>query len=99
MNQHAECCTWRISLPPALSIDGLRLLERSPITFVNFTSDKYEMRKIHEEMHARGWGHGYGRIRGVERIRLSIHPQRDRTHAEKFLNALQDSVSAVRSQT
>ena len=78
-------------------IEGLQMLVKSFITIVNFTSDVYDVRKIHEEMLARGWGHTYGESRGVERIRMSIHPHRDMQHAEGFMNALEDSLAAVRS--
>ena len=77
-------------------IEGLRLLVKPHLTVVNFTSDRYDVGKIHLELRGRRWGHGYGEFRGTDRIRLSIHPNRDREHAERFLNALEDSVAAVR---
>ena len=78
------------------AIDGLRLMVRPFITVVNFTSDAYDMEKVHIELEARGWGHTFGMAHGVSRIRLSIHPNRDEEHARQFLAALEESVDAVR---
>ncbi len=78
-------------------IEGLRLIVRPFITIVNFTSDKYDVERIHRELSARRWGSSYGVFRGIPRIRLSIHPHRDREHALRFLNALEDSVDLARA--
>ena len=81
------------------SIEGLRLIVKPFLTLVSFTSDRYDVQQIHQELQARGWGHSYGMAHGVPRIRLSIHPHRDKEHARQFLQALEDSVDAVRRQT
>ena len=77
------------------AIEGMRLVVKPDITLVCFTSDVYDMSKIHEQMLARGWGHSFGRFRDIEYIRLSIHPHRDMEHARGFLAGLEDSVAAV----
>jgi tyrosine decarboxylase/aspartate 1-decarboxylase len=76
-------------------IEGLRLVVRPDITLVCFTSDTCDMRRVHQQMLARGWGHTFGSYRGTDYIRLSIHPHRDLDHARGFLKALSDAVDAV----
>ena len=76
-------------------IEGLSLVVRPFITIVNFTSDEYDVEKIHAGLSTRGWGSSYGVFRGIPTIRLSIHPYRDREHALGFLNALEDSVKVA----
>jgi hypothetical protein len=66
------------------------------MTLVNFTSDEYDVERIHEELSVRGWGTSYGVFHSIPRIRLSVHPHRDREHALRFLNALEDSVAIAR---
>ena len=78
-------------------IEGLRLVVKPFTTIVNFTSDEYDVEKIHRELSTRGWGSSYGMFRGIPRIRLSIHPHRDREHALGFLNALEDSVKIAKT--
>ena len=78
-------------------IEGLRLVVRPFITIVNFTSDEMDVEKIHRELSAQGWGNSYGVFRGIPRIRLSIHPYRDREHALQFLNALEDAVKIAKA--
>ena len=77
-------------------IDGLRMVAKPSITLVSFTSDTCDVRKVHEGMLQRGWGHTYGTVSGIEYIRLSVHPHRDLEHAAGFLEALEDSVRAAR---
>ena len=80
------------------AIEGLRLVVKPFTTLVSFTSDRYDLQKVDQELQARGWGHSYGMAHGIPRIRLSIHPQRDLQHARQFIQALNDSVDAVRKQ-
>jgi hypothetical protein len=56
-----------------------------------------DVEKIHRELSAQGWGNSYGVFRGIPRIRLSIHPYRDREHALQFLNALEDAVKIAKA--
>jgi len=74
-------------------INGLRLMVIPSMTIVTFTSDIYDVGQIHQELKARGWGSTYGIIRGVPRIRLSIHPHRDKEHAQQLLMALKECVA------
>ena len=80
-------------------IEGLRLVLKPFLTLVNFTSDIYDLEQIYRRLRARGWGASYGQIRGISRIRLSIHPARDQAHAQQFVRALEECVSEVRAQT
>ena len=80
-------------------IDGLRLVVKPDITLISFTSDAYDMHRIHEEMLARRWGHVFGSYNGMGYIRLSIHPHRDMDHARGFLAGLRESVDIVRAAT
>ena len=79
------------------AIEGMRMVVKPQVTVVHFTSDVYDVEKIHKEMLARGWGSSYGVSRGGPSMRLSIHPHRDMEHANGFLQALEDSVDAVRA--
>ncbi len=79
-------------------IEGLRLLVKPFMTLVNFTSDECDVETIHRELSARGWGCSYVVFRGIPRIRLSVHPHRDREHALQFLDALEDSVAIARGR-
>ncbi len=79
------------------AIEGMRMVVKPQVTVVHFTSDVYDVEKIHKEMLARGWGSSYGVSRGGPSMRLSIHPHRDMEHANRFLQALEDSVDAVRA--
>lgn len=80
-------------------IEGLQLVVPPFIILISITSDVYDMRKIHEQMLVRGWGHMFGSHNGVEYIRLSVHQSRDMKHARGFLHALEDSVETVRKLT
>ena len=80
------------------AIEGLSLVVKPYTTLVSFTSDRYDLQKVDQELEARGWGHSYGMAHGIPRIRLSIHPQRDLQHARQFIQALNDSVDAVIKQ-
>ena len=81
------------------NIEGMRLVVKPFITLVSFTSDVYDMDGIHQEMLERGAGHIFGTFRGIKYMRLSVHPHRDMEHARQFLEALEDSVDAVRAKT
>ena len=77
-------------------IDGLRLVVKPFMTLVNFTSDEYDVERIHRELSARGWGSSYGVHHGIPRIRFSIHPHRDLDHAQRLLNALEEAVAVAK---
>ena len=77
-------------------IDGLRLVVEPFMTLVNFTSDEYDVERIHRELSARGWGSSYGVHHGIPRIRFSVHPHRDREHAMQMMNALEEAVAAAK---
>ena len=47
-------------------------------------------------MAAGGWGQGYGELRGMPFIRLSVHPSRDRESAAGFLRALAEAARGAR---
>ena len=77
-------------------IEGLRLVTKPFVPILAFTSDVYDLDKIHHELLARGWGNRPSTVRGVTFIRLIVQPNRDREHSLGFLNALEDSVQAAR---
>ena len=79
-------------------IDGLRLVVKPLIPVVNFTSDAYDVEQIYRELRTRGWGATYGLLHGTPRIRFSIHPHRDKVHAQQLVAALAESVAAVRDR-
>jgi hypothetical protein len=78
-------------------IDGLRLVVPPLITVVNITSDKLDMEKVYRGLRSRGWGSTLGQLKGQPHIRLSIHPSRDRTHAEGFVRALEEAARDART--
>lgn len=80
-------------------IQGLRLVVKPLIPVVNFTSNEYSVEQIYQELRSRGWGATYGRLAGMPRIRFSIHPNRDKTHARQLIASLADSVAAVRDRS
>ncbi len=78
------------------SIEGMRMAVKPVITVLTFTSDVYDVEKIYQGLHARGWGCSYGHIAGIDRIRLSLHPFRDAPHAGGFVQALEEAVADVK---
>ena len=78
------------------SIAGLRLLARPGLGVVNFTSDVVDVQQLHLELRKSGWGSTYGQSGGTGRIRLSIHPHRDVTHAREFVEVLATVVEGLR---
>lgn len=72
-------------------IDEVRLVVPSLITVVNITSDTLDVERIYHGVRRRGWGTTLGQVKGKPHIRLSIHPHRDRAHAEGFVRALEES--------
>ena len=77
-------------------IDGLRLVVPPLITVVNITSDTLDVEKVYQGLRRRGWGTTFGQVKGRPHIRLSIHPHRDRAHAEGFVRALEESACDAR---
>jgi len=77
-------------------IDGLRLVVPPLITVVNVTSDTLDVERVYQGLRRRGWGTTFGQVRGRPHIRLSIHPHRDRAHAEGFVRALEESARDAR---
>ena len=78
------------------AIAGLRLLARPGLGVVNFTSDVVDVQQLHLELRKSGWGSTYGQSGGTGRIRLSIHPHRDVTHAREFVEVLATVVEGFR---
>ena len=78
-------------------IDGLRLVVPPLITVVNITSDTLDMEKVYRGLRCRGWGSTLGELKGKPHIRLSIHPGRDRAHAEGFVRALDEAARDARN--
>jgi len=78
-------------------IDGLRLVAPPLITVVNITSDTLDMEKVYRGLRRRGWGSTFGELKGRPHIRLSIHPSRDRAHAEGFVRALDEAARESRN--
>lgn len=76
------------------AIPGMRSIVPPFISVVGFTSDTIDLATVHERMADDGWGQSYGIVRGQPFIRLSIHPSRDEEHAEGFVQAFRDAVSA-----
>jgi tyrosine decarboxylase / aspartate 1-decarboxylase len=77
-------------------IPGLRLVVPPLITVVNITSDTLDVEKVYSGLRRRGWGTTFGEVKGRPHIRLSIHPRRDRAHAEGFVRALEESARDAR---
>ena len=73
-----------------------RLLATPAVSVVAFTSPTIDLADVHRRMAERGWGQGYGELRGMPFIRLSVHPSRDRHSAEGFLRALADAARDAR---
>ncbi len=78
------------------AIAGLRLLARPGLGVLNFTSDVVDVEQLHLELRKSGWGSTYGQSGGAGRIRLSIHPHRDVTHAREFVGVLATVVDGLR---
>lgn len=78
-------------------IEGLRLVVPPLITVVNITSDTLDVERVYHGLRRRGWGTTFGQVKGRPHIRLSIHPHRDRAHAEGFVRALEESARDARS--
>lgn len=78
-------------------IEGLHLIVPPLITVVNITSDTLDVEKVYQGLRRRGWGTTFGQVKGRPHIRLSIHPHRDRAHAEGFVRALEESARDARS--
>ena len=73
-----------------------RLLATPAVSVVAFTSPTIDLADVHRRMAERGWGQGYGELRGMPFIRISVHPSRDRHSAEGFLRALADAARDAR---
>ena len=73
-----------------------RLLATPAVSVVAFTSPTIDLVDVHRRMAEGGWGQGYGELRGMPFIRLSVHPSRDRDSAEGFLRALADAARDAR---
>jgi tyrosine decarboxylase/aspartate 1-decarboxylase len=73
-----------------------RLLATPAVSVVAFTSPTIDLADVHRRMAEAGWGQGYGELRGMPFIRLSVHPSRDRDSAEGFLRALEKAASGAR---
>ena len=72
-------------------IADLRLVTAPEVSVVAFTSATVDLADVHRRMADDGWGQGYGELRGMPFIRLSVHPSRDRDSAEGFLRALAEA--------
>ena len=73
-----------------------RLLATPAVSVIAFTSPTIDLVDVHRRMAEGGWGQGYGELRGMPFIRLSVHPSRDRDSAEGFLRALADAARDAR---
>jgi tyrosine decarboxylase/aspartate 1-decarboxylase len=78
-------------------IDGLRLLTDPTITIVTFTSDKYDIAKIHEQITEKGWvcGLGIHPVTSTTFMRTFVHPLKQRSSIEQFLENLRTSVKKL----
>jgi len=79
-------------------IDGLRLLTDPPITIVTFTSDQYDITKINAKMEEKGWVAGIGThiVSNTKFMRVFIHPLKQRSVIEQFLDDLRAVVKLVK---
>ncbi len=66
------------------------------VSVIAFTSPTIDLADVHRRMAAGGWGQGYGELRGMPFIRLSVHPSRDRESAAGFLRALAEAARDAR---
>ena len=83
------------------SIEGLRLLAKPFLPIIGFTADGYDIAIVYEELRAKGWGCSLTKdsLTHEDFIRLSIHPYRDKEHAEAFLEALEESARTARKKS
>jgi tyrosine decarboxylase / aspartate 1-decarboxylase len=78
------------------SIPGVRLTAPRFISVVGFTSDVVDIEAVHHQLEADGWGHSFGTLRGMQFIRLSIHPSRSEEAAHGFVEAFQRAAKQAR---
>lgn len=78
------------------AIPGMRTITPPFITVVAFTSETIDLADVHELLADEGWGQGYGEIRGRPFIRLSIHPSRERSQADAFVEAFAAACARAR---
>ena len=77
-------------------VEDFRLLAASEVSVIAFTSATIDLADVHRRMAEGGWGQGYGELRGMPFIRLSVHPSRHREIAAGFLRALAEAARGAR---
>jgi tyrosine decarboxylase/aspartate 1-decarboxylase len=80
-------------------INGLELLMDPIISIVTFKSDKYDLAKINEKMEKRGWvlgGVATHFVTGTRYMRVFIHPLKQRSTIDEFLENLRAAVNETK---
>jgi tyrosine decarboxylase/aspartate 1-decarboxylase len=78
------------------AIPGIRNVVPPLMTLLAFTSDTIDMVDVQRGLTERGWGASQGSIRGIDYIRLSVHPSRDLPHARGFVDAFAEAAAEAR---
>ncbi|HVA84755.1 MAG TPA: aminotransferase class V-fold PLP-dependent enzyme [Candidatus Saccharimonadales bacterium] len=78
------------------AIPGIDLFFPPFIQIVGITSQSVNLEDVHELLADEGWGQSFGRVRGRQYIRLSIHPSRTEENAHGFVRAFEAAVLKAR---
>ena len=80
------------------NIEGLRLLRETQCNIIVFTSETYDIKKIHQKLLSKGWAISLDPFisYNIQFIRIYVHPLKERGSAESLLKDLEEAVRAVR---